>query len=217
MMRFVSIFIVSLVLTCVKCQLSCGNNQFACFDGKKCIDNNDVCNGYTKSKNSCEDGSDEDISVCKNWDCNKTGKNFFKCNDGQRCVRPWEVCDGFRECKDRSDEVEEFCNQWVCYDEYWKCRNNRRCVSEFYLCDGKDHCGDGSDEDNRPGGGCHFKRAKRLKGKIGSGGRSIGSRRNETIDFRTRPPSEEPVTNNPNEDSESLQLFKNLFKIRNLN
>ena len=35
MMRFVSIFIVSLVLTCVKCQLSCGNNQFACFDGKK--------------------------------------------------------------------------------------------------------------------------------------------------------------------------------------
>ena len=35
MMRFVSIFIVSLVLTCVKCQLSCGDNQFACFDGKK--------------------------------------------------------------------------------------------------------------------------------------------------------------------------------------
>ena len=97
----------------------------------------------------------------------------------------------------------------VCYDEYWKCRNNRRCVSEFYLCDGKDHCGDGSDEDNRPGGGCHFKRAKRLKGKIGSGGRSVGSRRNETIDFRTRPPSEEPVTNNPNEDSESIHQHPN--------
>ena len=102
----------------------------------------------------------------------------------------------------------------VCYDEYWKCRNNRRCVSEFYLCDGKDHCGDGSDEDNRPGGGCHFKRAKRLKGKIGSNARSNSSRRNSTIDFRTRPPNEETVTNNPNEDSETIQLFKNLFKIK---
>ena len=35
--------------------------------------------------------------------------------DFNRCVRPWEVCDGFRECKDRSDELEEFCNQWGRY------------------------------------------------------------------------------------------------------
>ena len=35
--------------------------------------------------------------------------------DINRCVRPWEVCDGFRECKDRSDEIEEFCNQWGRY------------------------------------------------------------------------------------------------------
>jgi len=151
-----------LLFMVASCDAVCKDNQFACADGKQCIPIHDVCNGYDR----CKDGSDEAPELCKGWDCNKTGAGYFKCGNGLRCVRPWEVCDGYRECKDRSDEEEGHCRKWDCYEGYWKCRDNLRCVSEFYLCDGKDHCRDGSDEDNRPGGGCYFKRAKRLKTRI---------------------------------------------------
>ncbi|XP_053679237.1 low-density lipoprotein receptor-related protein 1 [Anopheles nili] len=74
------------------------HDQFRCSNGK-CIDRNLTCN----VDNDCDDGSDEDIRLCRNTTLICAGPEHFRC-EGGACITSSMLCDGANDCGDWSDE-----------------------------------------------------------------------------------------------------------------
>ncbi len=119
---------------------SCPKGKWECLRGKMCITKENVCNG----KKDCGDGSDEDSTMCSQWDCT-AGR--WKCHDGLQCIHEGYVCDGCldgstsircrqrekdkdKRCNDKSDEDPAMGAQWNCPLGYWKCHDGLQCISK---------------------------------------------------------------------------------------
>lgn len=81
----------------------CSENQFYCYRGHtvypQCIPQTWVCDNTS----DCENGEDEDSSVCK--DVEHCASNDFRCLYMDGCVPRSKVCDGKFDCLDASDEM----------------------------------------------------------------------------------------------------------------
>lgn len=76
----------------------CGDDQFYCKDGSRCIDSSLVCNNHPE----CPDNSDEfDCPV----DHHRCTVNEFQCHNGE-CIPNYLYCNGHQECEDGSDELD---------------------------------------------------------------------------------------------------------------
>ncbi len=113
----------------------CKNDEWPCSDKDGCIEKLQVCDGIVQ----CNDGSDEVIDFCMDWDCLP---GYGKCDDLLHCV---EWCNGPAQCPNGEDEMQ--CEEYNCAVGYRKCANNRQCIKEEEICDGiATNCMDGSDE-----------------------------------------------------------------------
>lgn len=86
----------------VKPTSRCTPREFECHDHFSCIHQSWVCDG----DRDCPDGSDEDITRCKNITCRA---DQFQCKD-KTCIPGHLVCTGTSECSDKSDE--EDCSKY---------------------------------------------------------------------------------------------------------
>ncbi|XP_064862187.1 low-density lipoprotein receptor-like [Oncorhynchus nerka] len=122
--------------------------QFQCAHGKKCIDQQQMCDG----KAQCQDRSDE-------MDCFKPTKSCrHRCDNNSRCIPETFLCDGERDCSDGSDE--EGCDSnkalppvlptlaQTCTSPSVRCRGSTLCISQTQLCDTLKDCPDGFDEES---------------------------------------------------------------------
>ncbi|KAF7654632.1 hypothetical protein LDENG_00066940 [Lucifuga dentata] len=135
--------------------------QFQCAHGKKCIDQQQVCDGVPQ----CQDRSDELRCTKKDESC------VHQCDNKQNCFPAAFICDGEKDCSDGTDEAD--CEEKEA-DEYEKsegttskpaapvsspsapikcplgsrpCRDNTECVHYNHVCDGEVDCRDNSDEE----------------------------------------------------------------------
>ncbi len=132
----------------------CGVGHWMCQNGK-CINEWAVCDGnlaFYSSVFSCEDLSDEDPALCKDWNCLP---GYWKCHDADICVRERKIFDGVEDCPDGSDEMELYHLNRTCPDGWFKCADGFQCLEPLYACtrtfgDSVDywfwHCRDHSDE-----------------------------------------------------------------------
>ena len=89
-----------LLISLVRPQQACREDQFTCADGQ-CISGMWKCDG----DGDCRDGSDEAPETCE-----QCGDVNFRCSDGE-CIPGRSKCDGDVNCGDGSDESEETCGQ----------------------------------------------------------------------------------------------------------
>lgn len=76
-------------------KLSFNIDQFQCAHGKKCIDQDQVCDDIPQ----CQDRSDE-------LDCRKkTDTCHHQCDNKSRCLPSTFLCDGEWDCLDGTDEA----------------------------------------------------------------------------------------------------------------
>ncbi|XP_071135911.1 low-density lipoprotein receptor-like [Mytilus edulis] len=117
-----------------------GNHKnIKCNDMIQCYPDNGLCDGH----NSCNDGTDENESFCKGYQCPQTK---VKCQDGLQCIHQYSMCIGdAAQCDDGSDELETYCQKHKCGKGFAKCKNGI-CIHESSMCDGRTDCTDGSDE-----------------------------------------------------------------------
>ncbi|XP_035895100.1 very low-density lipoprotein receptor isoform X2 [Anopheles stephensi] len=121
--------------------LQCAERQFRCGNGQ-CIHISFVCDG----EDDCNDGSDEDLLVCKVTETACPGDKF-RCKNGRCILKRWQ-CDGERDCADGSDEDVEKCLVKTCPTNEVLCKSADRCIPKSWLCDREQDCPDGSDEQN---------------------------------------------------------------------
>ncbi|XP_041761026.1 low-density lipoprotein receptor-like isoform X5 [Anopheles merus] len=120
--------------------LQCAERQFRCGSGQ-CIHISFVCDG----EDDCNDGSDEDVHVCKITESSCPGDKF-RCKNGRCILKRWQ-CDGERDCADGSDEDAQQCQSKVCSSEEFTCRSGTgNCIPLGWMCDQNRDCADGSDE-----------------------------------------------------------------------
>lgn len=79
--------------SCLSCDLPPAD-QFQCAHGKRCIEQDQVCDGVPH----CQDRSDE-------LECFKMEGCDHQCDENNRCVPETFLCDGERDCQDGSDEA----------------------------------------------------------------------------------------------------------------
>ncbi|XP_061500692.1 low-density lipoprotein receptor isoform X6 [Anopheles gambiae] len=121
--------------------LQCAERQFRCGSGQ-CIHISFVCDG----EDDCNDGSDEDVHVCKITESSCPGDKF-RCKNGRCILKRWQ-CDGERDCADGSDEDAQQCLVKTCPANEVLCKTADRCIPKTWLCDREADCPDGSDEQN---------------------------------------------------------------------
>ncbi|CAH0386096.1 unnamed protein product [Bemisia tabaci] len=126
------------------CPAQCETDQFACFDGQKCIDAKDRCNMHF----DCHDHSDE--ANCQNVTCDQSYN--FLCRTGE-CVSHAVLCNNEWNCKDGSDE--ENCTTSTCPSSEFRCHSGT-CIPKNWVCDLDADCPDQSDENN-----CSFSRKEK--------------------------------------------------------
>ncbi len=112
----------------------CGADEWPCQDTDGCVKKVQVCDGLR----TCNDGSDEAIDFCMEWECLP---GYGKCHDVLQCVA-W--CDGRRQCSNGEDENN--CKAYECVEGKQKCADDKQCIDEKDICDGSTQCLDGSDE-----------------------------------------------------------------------
>ncbi len=104
-----------------------------------------MCN----KRDDCDDGSDEDHTMCSMLGTCTAG--YWKCPGQWQCRSEHLKCDGKLHCRDKSDEDPVMCTQWNCTEGYWKCQDGLQCIPKVRVCDGYNWptygCRDGSDED----------------------------------------------------------------------
>ena len=71
---------------------------------------------------SCEDRSDEDEEMCRNYTC----LSGFRKTRSDKCIREQFVCDGIIDSEDGSDE--ENCEAHTCAEDYVKCGDLKTCI-----------------------------------------------------------------------------------------
>ncbi len=139
---------------------NCSDGKWSCHDGKRCIENQYVCDGAIH----CSNGSDEKPEVCALWQCSK---GMWKCGDN-KCIHESKVCNlkpsdsysnctnstspiaaVYCNCKDGSDEHQSVCSTWNCTSGLWKCKNNW-CIPKEKVCDIWYDCGDGNGDRDVP-------------------------------------------------------------------
>lgn len=102
----------------------------------KSIPKERICDGLK----DCQDGSDENKTVCQNEGifCDFDNDSF----SNSSFVRHDFVCDGIRDCDDNTDESHELCsdNRFYCFG------GDPLSIDKKFLEDGVNHCFDGSDE-----------------------------------------------------------------------
>ncbi len=130
---------------CIPAAHGCEEGEWFCKDGKRCIKYRYVCDGYLH----CTDGSDEESTLCENWD-ELCGENLWRCPN-KHCISMDKVCDKWNHCQDKyisSDEDAELCSTWICPAEFLRCSGNNKsiCVRPEKICDGSCTCDDCLDE-----------------------------------------------------------------------
>ncbi|TWW60722.1 putative vitellogenin receptor [Takifugu flavidus] len=144
-------------------KLSFNIDQFQCAHGKKCIDQDQVCDDIPQ----CQDRSDE-------LDCRKqTDTCHHQCDNKSRCLPSTFLCDGEWDCLDGTDEANcdssedqetkgtekktggtsvhaapEGLTPIQCELHSKPCKNKVECVYHTHVCDGEVDCTDGSDEED---------------------------------------------------------------------
>ena len=137
---------------CSKGMWKCGDN--ICINDEYICDANPssfIGNCITSKKPvvlkycNCRDGSDEQKSVCSEWNCTD---GYWKCPRNNRCIPNDRVCDGYGSCGDWmwSDEDPVICSTWNCSSGYWKCEKANKCIQTRWVCDGTSEC-PGEDEE----------------------------------------------------------------------
>ncbi len=114
----------------ILCGYCSEEGQWPCHDGDGCAAVRGICDG----KPVCNDESDEDTALCKDWECGT--EKYYKC---QRyyCI-PWRmVCNGKWECPGGTDEY--MCNRNSCPRQY-KCYSSAICISLQNICDDVHDC-----------------------------------------------------------------------------
>ena len=71
---------------------------------------------------SCEDRSDEDEEMCRNYTC----LSGFRKTRSHKCIKEQFVCDGIIDSEDESDE--ENCEAHTCAEGYVKCGDLKTCI-----------------------------------------------------------------------------------------
>ena len=74
-----------LVLLCIlPMGLACSSGEWACLDGRRCIEEQQVCDRLIH----CRDGSDEKQELCNTWIC---AEDMWKCGTIE-CIPRSSVC-----------------------------------------------------------------------------------------------------------------------------
>ncbi|CAG2190756.1 unnamed protein product [Mytilus edulis] len=125
-----NIWILVIVLgTSLHLSSACGEDAFACYDGK-CIEVNSLCDGF----NDCATGEDEHGCKCPN--------GGFRCIGG-KCIDASRLCNGRTNCPAGDDEGESACGK--CPNGGFRCIGGK-CIDASRLCNGRTNCPAGDDE-----------------------------------------------------------------------